>query len=144
MHQVALDRHGVQIVTRFEAVPPVRAQRMKLGHVLINLLKNAKEAMADLDREQKAVTVEVNSTSEGGAQIRIIDTGAGIAPEDIPKLFRHGFTTKSSGHGFGLHFSATAMEEMGGTLEATSAGPGQGATFTLSFPPRLVVPSPQA
>jgi len=138
MHQVALDRHGVQIVTRFEPVPPVRAQKMKLGHVLINLLKNAKEAMADLDRSQKAVTVEVNATSEGGAQIRIIDNGAGIAAEDIPKLFRHGFTTKSSGHGFGLHFSATAMQEMGGTLEAWSDGPGQGATFTLSFPPQLV------
>ena len=64
----------------------------------------------------------------------MIDNGAGIAPENLTKIFTYGFTTKKEGHGFGLHSAANAAKEMGGSLTASSAGPGQGATFTLELP----------
>ena len=71
-----------------------------------------------------------------GARVRVevTDNGMGIAPENLAKIFGHGFTTKKSGHGFGLHSSANAAKEMGGSLQARSAGAGTGATFVLELP----------
>jgi len=68
--------------------------------------------------------------------VRLImrDTGCGIAPENLTRIFSHGFTTKKDGHGFGLHSGANAAKEMGGILSAESEGPGRGATFTLDLP----------
>jgi signal transduction histidine kinase len=72
--------------------------------------------------------------------LSVIDTGVGIAQENLERIFNHGFTTRKDGHGFGLHSSALAAKELGGMLHAESAGPGQGATFTLTLP--LASPEP--
>jgi PAS domain S-box-containing protein len=71
-----------------------------------------------------------------GPRLRICieDNGQGIAPENLAKLFTHGFTTRKDGHGFGLHSCVLAAKEMQGTLTAHSNGPDQGATFTLELP----------
>jgi two-component system NtrC family sensor kinase len=58
----------------------------------------------------------------------------GIAPENLTRIFSHGFTTRTDGHGFGLHSAALAAQQMGGRLTAQSDGPGRGATFTLELP----------
>ena len=68
------------------------------------------------------------------------DNGPGIAPENLTKIFNHGFTTKENGHGFGLHSSANAATEMGASLRGHSDGPGKGARFTIELPFR--VPNP--
>ena len=67
-------------------------------------------------------------------RFHVIDNGGGIAPENLTKIFAYGFTTHDEGHGFGLHSAANAAKEMGGSLAASSDGPGQGATFTLELP----------
>ena len=64
----------------------------------------------------------------------VIDNGVGIAPENLTRIFAHGFTTRPDGHGFGLHSSANAAAEMGGSITARSDGPGTGATFIFEFP----------
>jgi signal transduction histidine kinase len=61
----------------------------------------------------------------------------GIEREHLTRIFEHGFTTKKDGHGFGLHSSALAAKELGGTLTAYSEGPGCGATFRLEIPLEL-------
>jgi signal transduction histidine kinase len=66
--------------------------------------------------------------------VEVIDSGIGIPPENLERIFNHGFTTRADGHGFGLHSSALAARELGGSLQASSAGPGHGATFTLTLP----------
>jgi signal transduction histidine kinase len=101
--------------------------------ILVNLVRNAKYACDDSGRSDKQVTVRV---SNGEARVRIIvaDNGVGIAPENLTRIFSHGFTTRKDGHGFGLHSGALAAREMGGTLQVRSDGPGQGATFTLELP----------
>jgi signal transduction histidine kinase len=71
-------------------------------------------------------------------RIRVEDVGEGIAPENLPRLFTHGFTTRKRGHGFGLHSCALAAKEMGGTLAVFSGGSGNGATFTLDLPAKAV------
>jgi two-component system, NtrC family, sensor kinase len=68
--------------------------------------------------------------------VSVIDTGIGILKDNLERIFNHGFTTRTDGHGFGLHSSALAAKTLGGTLQAQSAGPGQGATFTLTLPLR--------
>ena len=62
------------------------------------------------------------------------DNGLGIDPQILSQLFTYGFTTKPFGHGLGLHASAIAAHEMGGTLQAYSQGVGKGATFVLALP----------
>ncbi len=62
------------------------------------------------------------------------DNGIGIPPENLTRIFQHGFTTKKNGHGFGLHVSANAATEMGAKLHAASDGPGHGAAFYLDIP----------
>jgi len=66
------------------------------------------------------------------------DNGVGIPREYQTRIFSHGFTTKRHGHGFGLHSSAIAAKELGGTLTARSDGPGRGALFTIELPYRPV------
>ncbi|HWL17659.1 MAG TPA: ATP-binding protein, partial [Opitutus sp.] len=66
--------------------------------------------------------------------LSVADNGPGIAPENLRRIFQHGFTTKPTGHGFGLHSSVLAAREMGGDLTAASEGPGRGSTFTLTLP----------
>jgi signal transduction histidine kinase len=67
-------------------------------------------------------------------QIAVIDSGVGIPPENLGRIFNHGFTTRKDGHGFGLHSCALAAKELGGSLKGESDGPGRGATFTLTLP----------
>ncbi|TAJ11901.1 MAG: ATP-binding protein, partial [Planctomycetota bacterium] len=77
--------------------------------------------------------------SLGIVQIDVEDNGAGVAPQHVSQLFRHGFTTKPNGHGFGLHASANAATQLGGRITAHSDGPGRGARFTLELPGRETV-----
>ncbi|MRR38778.1 ATP-binding protein, partial [bacterium] len=74
------------------------------------------------------------SRDETHVRVSVQDNGVGIAAENFTRIFRHGFTTKPDGHGFGLHSGALAAKEMGGSLQVASAGPGLGATFILTLP----------
>ncbi|HYO73120.1 MAG TPA: ATP-binding protein, partial [Archangium sp.] len=67
-------------------------------------------------------------------QLRVRDNGVGIAPDMLTRIFQYGFTTRQEGHGFGLHSSALAAQELGGSLTAHSEGLGHGATFVLELP----------
>jgi signal transduction histidine kinase len=78
--------------------------------------------------------VNLTRSDDGRTHIEIRDKGVGIAPEMLTRIFQHGFTTRENGHGFGLHSSALAAQEMGGCLKVHSSGVGHGATFTLQLP----------
>jgi signal transduction histidine kinase len=81
-------------------------------------------------------SITLDATLVGGQVLRITvaDNGDGIAPENLTRVFAHGFTTRKTGNGFGLHSCVVAAQEMGGTLAAHSEGTGRGATFTLDIP----------
>ena len=84
---------------------------------------------------QAWVLMEVRvAKGDGRIRISVMDNGVGISPENLTRIFSHGFTTRKGGHGFGLHSGALAAREMGGSLTAHSDGPGRGATFTLELP----------
>jgi len=130
----SLSRHRIQIVKNYwEDMPPVRVQKVKFAHILMNLIKNAKESMASRPIDERKIVVESGKSEADEFFLKITDNGEGIESHHLEKIFSHGFTTKRNGHGFGLHFCANAMTEMGGKLLVDSKGPGQGASFTLIF-----------
>jgi len=133
MNVAVLGQHDVQIVREFEEVPPVNIDKHKVLQVLVNLIRNAKHACQDSERTDKRLTVRV-ANDDGRIKISVSDNGIGIPPENLTRIFNHGFTTRKGGHGFGLHSGALAAKEMGGTLTAHSDGVGRGATFTLELP----------
>ena len=132
MNEGAFNRHGVSIVRDYEDVPPIEVDKHKVLQILVNVIRNAKYACEET-KGKKQVNVRIRAAN-GSVLISVIDTGVGIPKENLERIFGHGFTTRPDGHGFGLHSSALAAREMGGTLHAESAGPGQGATFTLALP----------
>jgi C4-dicarboxylate-specific signal transduction histidine kinase len=133
MQRVSLERHGVAVVRTHALMRPIRAQRFKLINILLNLIKNASESLQSCPPRERILTVETGDDGDRGPFLRVTDNGAGIAREHLDKVFQYGFTTKKEGHGFGLHFCANAMTEMGGELVAASDGPGRGASFTAYF-----------
>jgi PAS domain S-box-containing protein len=140
MNEGAFSRHGVTIIRDFEDVPTVRVDKHKVLQILVNVIRNAKYACADAKGGgERRVTVRVRASSSA-VLISVIDTGVGIPRENLDRIFSYGFTTRAEGHGFGLHSSALAARELGGTLRAASPGPGMGATFTLALP--LANPEP--
>jgi signal transduction histidine kinase len=128
----ALERHGVKVIRDYQKVPPINVEKHKILQILINLLRNAKYACDDSVRADKQLTVRVAS-GDGRLKISVEDNGIGIPPENLTRIFNHGFTTRSDGHGFGLHSGALAARELGGSLTVHSDGLGKGATFTLDL-----------
>ena len=129
----ALLRHNIRIVREISDVPPVTLEKHKLLQILVNLIRNAKHALADSGDDNRVLTARLERIDDF-AVISIQDNGCGIPVENTNRIFTHGFTTKPKGHGFGLHSGALAAHEMGGSLQAYSAGSGHGACFTLSLP----------
>lgn len=124
---------GVELVAELEPVPPCQLSRHKLLIVAANLVRNAISAVRETGGPGR-VRVRLHRPSAGWVWIEVHDTGVGIAQEHAANIFRHGFTTRATGHGFGLHGSAIAAAELGGTLRFHSAGRGAGATFVLELP----------
>lgn len=134
MNSGALTRHHVTVVKEYSDVPRVMGDKHRLLLILINLISNAKYAMSDLSDRPRQMTLGVKVVDNKTLQVSVKDEGEGIAPENMTRIFAHGFTTRKEGHGFGLHSCALAAIEMNGHLSAFSDGPGKGALFTLQIP----------
>ena len=133
INAAAMSRRDVVVIREYAAVPPVTIDKHKVLQILVNLLSNATHAL-DGGCGAHTVTVRVEPRGAGAVAISVSDTGVGIAPENLTRIFQHGFTTRPDGHGFGLHSGALAARELGGSLTVSSDGPGRGATFTLELP----------
>ena len=136
MNAGALERHNVRVSREYDPqVPDISVDKHKVLQILVNLIRNAKYACDETNRPDKQMTVRIHGENEQ-VHITVRDNGVGIAPENMNRIFNHGFTTRKDGHGFGLHSGALAAKELGGSLTAHSDGPGSGATFTLVLPLR--------
>jgi len=137
MNAGALTRHEVTVVKDFADVPLLWLDKPRVLQILVNLISNATQAMGSVLDRSHHITLRMDVAEQAERRrlrICVEDNGEGIAPENLARLFAHGFTTRKQGHGFGLHSCALAATEMGGTLTAHSHGPGQGAAFTLALP----------
>ncbi|MDJ0837828.1 MAG: PAS domain S-box protein [Acidobacteriota bacterium] len=124
---------GVIVHKTYKVAGKPTFPKTEVMNVFLNLLKNAREALQANENEPRNLAVSIRE-SENGQVVTIKDNGQGVAPDDLTKLFRYGFTTKSDGHGFGLNYCAGVMNDLGGKIEAESGGPGMGTTFHLTFP----------
>lgn len=135
MNAPALHRQGITIIRQFDPVPPVTVDKHKVMQILMNLLHNALAALAEAQSSgPKILVLGIARNGSNRVKITVTDNGIGILPENLTRIFSFGFTTKKEGHGFGLHLGALTAREMGGTLSASSQGPGSGATFILELP----------
>ena len=133
MNAAALERHRLEVVRDYQARPTVTVERHKVLQILVNLLRNAKYACDDSGRTDKQLTLRI-TRDDRRVRIAVIDNGVGIPPENLTRIFAHGFTTRKAGHGFGLHSGALMAKELGGSLTAQSDGPGRGAVLILELP----------
>lgn len=129
-----LSRDKITVVREFEQVPQTRLDRGRVLQILVNLIGNARDALAALPGSSRRMAVRVQVARGERLCVSVQDEGEGIPEENLLRIFAHGFTTRPKGHGFGLHSCALAAGQMGGTLTACSDGPGRGATFTLELP----------
>lgn len=136
IQEASLKKWGVKLDKKFADTPHCEGQKSKLLQVITNLVKNAKEAMDDNDtfNRPKEMRIETGMVNDTAVYLTIKDNGCGISTEQLNKIFNHGFTTKETGHGFGLHTCANAMTEMKGALKVDSEGVQKGATFTVTIP----------
>jgi C4-dicarboxylate-specific signal transduction histidine kinase len=130
----ALTRHEVTVTRQFEEVPLLMVDKQKVLQILINLILNAMYAVDARPRDEKRLIITIAKQDRECVLIRMEDNGIGIPPENLTRIFAHGFTTRPDGHGFGLHIGALNAREMGGSLSVASEGAGCGATFTLILP----------
>jgi len=134
MNLGAFSRHGIKVIREYEPVDYLTVDKHKLLQILVNILRNAKYACDESRSSGKQVTVRIKGAGSDRVCVEIADNGVGIPPENLTRIFSHGFTTRKHGHGFGLHSSALAAREMGGSLTVQSAGVGKGATFIVELP----------
>jgi PAS domain S-box-containing protein len=140
------ERQGraIEVVTAFEALPPILGYAPEVREALVNLILNAAYAMSN----GGTLTFTGSATPDGGVILLVTDTGKGMAEEVCQRVFEPFFTTKGAkGTGLGLSVVYGIMERHGGSIHVTSV-PGQGATFTLRFQAAMkggsTTPSPAA
>jgi two-component system, NtrC family, sensor kinase len=120
-----------QIIRRFDdTLPEIVGDPQQLQQVFLNLLLNAVDAIADGGK----ITVKTRHDNQGkGVAVEVHDTGKGIPPEVMGKIFQPFFTTKGKGTGLGLAVSKRIVEEHGGTIEVINHVSG-GVTFNIVLP----------
>ncbi|XXU62056.1 ATP-binding protein [Sorangium sp. So ce1097] len=115
------------------ALPPVRGDGVQLQQVLLNLLTNALDAVSRRPPEARLVVVRTRPSDGGLVELSVADSGEGVPPEDLARIFEPFVTTKAHGLGVGLAISRSIVEAHGGRLWA-ERGPGEGATFRCALP----------
>ena len=128
---------SLRIERNYGDTPIVSVEKHKTLQILVNLLRNARDSIAESRRTFPRIDLRIAATPDHShIRISVTDNGVGIAEENLTRIFAHGFTTKEGGHGFGLHSSILAAQEMGGSIHVHSEGANSGATFTLELPLR--------
>ena len=130
-------RHGVALVRDYSDDVVMSVDKHKVLQVLVNLIRNAKYACDESERKDKQIKLQI-AKEDQWVNIAVIDNGVGIPPENLTRIFNHGFTTRKDGHGFGLHSGALAAKELGGSLTVCSGGWGLGDFYPESTLPASV------
>lgn len=135
LQQSSLKKHNITIKMHYGNVPPLDLQKNKLMHIIMNLLRNSTEALDEVKDRDRIITVgtEVPKDPDVKGRIFVQDNGPGISDQNTVKIFEYGFTTKNTGHGFGMHFCANAMKELNGNIAIDQSYEGPGVRFIMEF-----------
>ena len=134
LSQSAIGENGVSVQTRLaEGLAPVEGDRVQLQQVILNLVLNAAEAMAAVDEGTRDLLISSEQSRTNGVLVTVRDSGPGIDPEHIERVFDAFYTTKSSGMGMGLAICRSIIDAHGGRLWADAVEP-RGAAFQFTLP----------
>jgi signal transduction histidine kinase len=127
-----LQQHGIAVqIEASEHRPHIVADRIQLQQVLLNLINNAAESMASSDRP-RVLCVKSEFHGNSGVKVSVSDTGAGMASQDVDRIFNPLFSTKADGMGMGLSISRSIVEAHNGSLWVAANGP-RGAVFQFTL-----------
>ncbi|WP_437870042.1 ATP-binding protein [Sorangium sp. So ce363] len=128
-------RHRARVVRSFQEVPPVQANEPRLAQAFLNLIVNAAQAIPEGLAEQNEIELSTRCDAEGSVVVEVRDTGAGIVPESLERIFEPFYTSKEAGEGLGLGLAIchSIVTALGGRIEVDSR-PGKGSTFRLVLP----------
>jgi signal transduction histidine kinase len=128
--------HGVSVQTQLaEGLPRLQGDRVQLQQVLLNLILNAVEAMGGVSEGARELRISTGQDASGGVLVAVRDSGPGVHPESVHRLFDAFYTTKPGGMGMGLSICRSIVEAHGGRIWAShTAGPGATVQFTLPLP----------
>jgi signal transduction histidine kinase len=130
--QVELQKHGIELQTRFkEDLPSVQGDKVQLQQVVLNLVMNAIESMHSV--QPRVLKVQTGQPDPGLVHVSIEDTGTGIDPPNLERIFKPLFTTKATGMGMGLSICHSIIESHNGRIWASPAG-NQGSIFQFELP----------
>src|SRR5215471_1347355 len=133
--QDEMANNGISVRTQLaEALPAIQGDRVQLQQVILNLLINAIEAMSGMSGGPRELLISAAKTDSEGVLIAVRDSGPGLAPESVDRLFESFYTTKPNGLGIGLSVCRSIIEAHGGRLWATANAP-HGAVFQFTLPP---------
>ncbi|MDH5296924.1 MAG: ATP-binding protein, partial [Nitrospirota bacterium] len=134
VNQDVLEGTTFEVMREFQEVPQVIVDKHQVLQILVDVIRNACQAMESVSRKQLVVRVKLIIGPPDSVCLEVQDTGKGIFPDDLTKIFGQGFSAKYGGRGLSLHRGALMAKNMGGGLRAQSEGEGQGATFFLDLP----------
>jgi C4-dicarboxylate-specific signal transduction histidine kinase len=130
---------GVSVQTDLaDGLPLVYGDRVQLQQVILNLIINAIEAMSGVAETPRALLISTGQAEPGGVLVTVRDTGPGLDPSSVDRLFEAFYTTKPEGMGMGLSISRSIIEDYGGRLWASANVP-RGAMFQFTVPARETV-----
>jgi C4-dicarboxylate-specific signal transduction histidine kinase len=118
-------------------LPPVVGDRVQLQQVILNLIRNASDAMSDVDDRPRHLLITTELDEGSHVRLAVRDAGVGLEPQSVNRLFEAFYSTKTNGMGIGLSVSRTIIESHYGRLWAVPNDDGPGATFSFSIPRRL-------
>jgi PAS domain S-box-containing protein len=134
--RTTIAENGVSVQTHLtEGLAPVEGDRVQLQQVILNLALNAVEAMSAVDEGARELLISSKQSQTNGVRVTVRDTGPGIDPEHIERVFEAFYTTKSSGVGMGLSICRSIIEAHGGRLWADANEP-RGAVFQFTLHPQ--------
>jgi PAS domain S-box-containing protein len=132
-----IQRNGVTLRQEFaDDLPPALGDRIQLQQVILNLLRNAADAMSAIDDRPRELLVRTERDDGNRVRLSVKDSGVGLTPQAADKIFEAFYTTKTDGMGIGLSISRSIIEAHQGRLWATR-NDGPGSTFSFSIPCRL-------
>src|SRR6267154_2383289 len=134
-------RNGVSLQTELpKGLPLIRGDRIQLQQIVLNLIMNAVEAMSDASKGSRDLLISTAEDVSNGVLVAVRDSGPGLNPESLERLFDPFYTTKPGGMGMGLSICRSIVEGHGGRIWAAANVP-QGASFHFSLPAQGVIAS---